>query len=360
MSRLVPLALPGGPGYLDALRRAWADGDVVLPLDPRSPEPHRAAVLRTAADARLRPGDAVVIATSGTTGAPRLVVHTHDAIEAAAHMSADALGVEPDTVWLACLPLWHVGGFSVLARALHTGTALLVHDGFDAEKVELAARQGATHVSLVPTALARTDWRPWRRILLGGSAVPRDRPPNTVATYGMTETFGGVVYDGLPLPGVELRLDGPDGTTGRIRLRTPTLGRPLYGGRLHDADGWFTTGDVGHLDSDGRLVVDGRVDDVVVSGGEKIWPEPVERRLEAHPQVFQAAVVGADDPEWGQRVVAVVVPVDPTDPPELEALRDWVRREMPAPCAPRELRMVDTLPRTSLGKLARRSLCDWR
>jgi O-succinylbenzoic acid--CoA ligase len=360
MSRLVPLALPGGPAYLEALRTAWTDDDVVLPLDPRSPEAHRLAVMRAAADARLRPDDAVVIATSGTTGAPRLVVHTHDALRTAAQMSAGALGLEPGDTWLACLPLWHVGGFSVLTRALHTGAGLVVHDGFHADAVERAARQGATHVSLVPTALARIDWRPWRRILLGGSAVPADRPPNTVATYGMTETFGGVVYDGLPLPGVELRLTGPDGQAGRIELRTPTLGRLLDGGRLDDAEGWFATGDLGHLDADGRLVVEGRIDDVVVSGGEKVWPEPVERRLEAHPQVLEAAVVGAADPEWGQRVVAVVVPVDPADPPGLDALRDWVRRELPTPWAPRELRLVDALPRTSLGKLARRTLCDWR
>jgi O-succinylbenzoic acid--CoA ligase len=360
VTRLVPLALPGGQDYVEALRRAWEDGDAVLPLDLRAPAPHRDALVRAASEARLRAGDAVVVATSGTTGEPRLVVHTHETVRTAARLTAEALGADSHAVWLACLPLWHVGGFSVLTRAWHSGAAVVVHDGFDARAVDAAAEAGATHVSLVPTALARIDWRPWRCILLGGSAVPARRPPNTVATYGMTETFGGVVYDGRPLPGVEVRLDAPEGRSGRIALRSPTLGRPLEGGRFTDEDGWFLTGDLGHLDAEGRLVVEGRVDDVIVSGAEKVLPEPVERRLEAHPLVREAAVTGVADPEWGQRVVAFVVAEDPSDPPQLDVLREWVRRVLPAPAAPRELRIVGALPRTSLGKLVRRSLCDWR
>jgi O-succinylbenzoic acid--CoA ligase len=398
VTRLVPLDLPGGPTYVEAILRAWDDGDVVLPLDPRSPAAHREAVLSAAGEASLQPGDAVVMATSGTTGEPRLIVHTHDGIEAAARMSAAHLGSDDSAVWLACLPLWHVGGFSVITRALGSGAGLVVHDGFHAEQVEAAAEDGATHVSVVPTALARIDWRPWTRILLGGSAVPTSRPPNTVATYGMTETYGGVVYDGVALPDVDLRIgdgdgdgdgdcdgdgdgdgdsDGnppPDldarrlpgpptlrgrvgaGASGRILLRTPTLGRPVEGGRLDDTDGWFHTSDLGHLDADGRLVVEGRLDDVIVSGGEKVLPEPVERRLEAHPLVGEAAVIGIDDPEWGQKVVALVVPVDTSEPPELASLREWVREVLPAPAAPRELRIVGSLPRTSLGKLVRRNL----
>lgn len=345
---------------MEALRSAWEAGDAVLPLDPRAPAPHRAALLRAATAAELQPGDAVVVATSGTTGEPKLVVHTHEAVGIAATLTAEAIGADSRAVWLACLPLWHVGGFSVLTRALHSGAGLVVHDGFDAQAVARAAEEGATHVSLVPTALTRIDWRPWHRILLGGSAVPARRPPNTVATYGMTETFGGVVYDGRPLPGVEVRLDGPGARSGRIALRSPTLGRPLGGGHLTDAEGWFRTGDLGRLDAEGRLVVEGRADDVIVSGAEKVLPEPVERRLEAHPSVREAAVTGVADPEWGQRVVALVVAVDPSDPPRLDALREWVRQVLPAPAAPRELRVVGSLPRTSLGKLARRSLGDWR
>ena len=261
-------------------------------------------------------GDALVVATSGTTGTPKGAVITHAAVEYAAYATSTALGVGPDVRWLACLPLSHVGGCSVITRALLTGAGLEVIAPGDPAAIDDAARRGATHVSLVPTVLRRIDPARWRTILLGGSAIPADRPANTVATYGMTETFGGVVYDGLALNGVTVRIAAEgrarrgDRDGRRSRCSSPTLLRCYRDGTdPTDARGWFRTGDLGHVDAaTGRLTVEGRADDLIITGGEKVWPEPVEDVLRGAPGVADVAVVGRADPEWGQRVVAVVVP----------------------------------------------------
>lgn len=354
---------------MDAVRRAWDDGDAIAPIDPHANDAVRASQL-----AALRPhviidedgvrdlddplpleeGDATVLLTSGTSGVPRAAVHDHAAIRAAAYASATALGVDPDAHWLACLPLHHVGGFGVVARALVTGAGLEVHDGFNAAAVDAAAAAGATHVSLVPTALRRIDAARWRRILLGGSRIPHPRPANTVATYGMTETFGGVVYDGLPLPG-NLVKRGPGG---ELLVRSPALMRCFRDGTpALGADGWFHTGDLGEVDpATGYVTVEGRAAEVINTGGEKVWPADVEAVLTEHPSIREVAVVGREDDEWGQRVVAVVVPVDPTSPPALDELRALVRETLPAAAAPKAVELVASLPRTSLGKVRRAEL----
>ena len=355
--RLVAIDATGGPGFVDALRRTWDEGDAVLPVDPRLPAPARDALLRSVGVGQpVESGDAVVVATSGTTGEPKGVVLTHDALATSAHATSDRLRVEPARDrWLACLPLAHIGGLSVVTRALVTGTALTVHDGFDARAVEAAAHDGATLVSLVTTAMRRIDPSLFRVIVLGGSAPPSDVPKNAVTTYGMTETGSGVVYDGLPLHGVEVRIDNAE-----ILLRGPMLLRCYRSdGAETDpkrADGWFATGDAGYLDDDGHLVVHGRMAEVVVTGGEKVWPEPVEAVLRAHPAVADAAVTGRDDEEWGQRVVAFVVPAKGSAAPTLNELRELVKETLPAYCAPRELVLVESLPRTAIGKVRRRAL----
>jgi len=350
--RLVVIEARGGDTVVDRLRRAWDEGDAVLPVDPRLPGPARRAVLAAARlDEPVEDGDALVIATSGTTGAPKAVVLTHGAVAASAHATSRRLGVVPRTDrWLACLPLAHVGGLSVVTRALATGTPVTVHDGFDATAVEAAGRAGCTLVSLVPTALRRIDPGLFRRVVLGGSAMPADLPPNAVTTYGMTETGSGVVYDGVPLDGVEVRV-----VEGEVQLRAPMLLRAYRDGTVPmTPDGWYRTGDAGEWDAaSGRLQVFGRIGDVIVTGGEKVWPAAVERVIDRLAGVQEVAVVGRPDPEWGHRVVAVVVPADRATPPSLEGLREAVRRELPAYAAPRQLQLVDALPRTGSGKVTR-------
>ncbi len=380
--QLVAIDLPAGDAFLNAMRSAWDSGDAVLPLTHGAPLEHRHATAvhlgateivdagglrKLHAGWEVRAGDALVMATSGSTGEPKGAVLTHEALEYSAFAGANALGVASDVHWLACLPLSHIGGLSVITRAWHTGAALSVHDGFAPDALTDALAKGATHVSLVPTALRRIDPAAWRCILLGGSAIPEGVPSNCVTSYGMTETAGGVVYDGQALNGVQVRIAGAShgqrGLLGPIELRTPTLARcyrlrdePVDGLALDDGDGWFRTGDIGMLGTDDRLEVRGRADELIISGGENVWPAPVEAVLEAHPSVAEAAVLGAEDPDWGQRVCAVVVASDPTAPPTLADLRSWVRERLPTPSAPKQLELRTSLPRTALGKLRRSSL----
>ncbi|MGK2948869.1 MAG: class I adenylate-forming enzyme family protein [Acidimicrobiales bacterium] len=352
MNRLVPLEATGSR-FVDELQRAWADGDAVLPVDPRLPAPNRAALLAAAElDRPVGSDDALVMATSGTSGEPKLAVLTHEAVAASAVATSARLAVDPSSDrWLACLPLAHVGGLSVVTRALHTGTPLIVHDAFDAAEVERAAGEGCTLTALVPTALSRIDPSRFRAVLLGGQAPPRDRPPHVVATYGLTETGSGVVYDGVPLAGVEVRVDAQD----EVHLRGPMLLRTYRDGHdPKDSGGWLPTGDIGRL-QDGRLEVSGRRGDLIITGGENVWPAVVERILELHPAVAEVAVVGRPDAEWGQRVVAVVVPT-PGAPLTLEDLRTFAKERLPAFAAPKDLELVAGLPRTTSGKVRRGEL----
>lgn len=304
----------------------------------------------------MEPGDALVVATSGTTGTPKGAVLTHAAVAASAEATSARLGVDPDSDrWLACLPLAHVGGLSVVTRALHTGTPLTVLPGPDPAAVEAAGRHGgATLVSLVATALGRLDASGFRAVVLGGASPPAELPANVHTTWGMTETGSGVVYDGFPLDGVELRI-----VAGELGVRGPMLARAYRDGTpTLDAGGWLATGDAAEIDGDGRLHVAGRMGDVIVTGGEKVWPDPVEAAVRALPSVAEVAVAGRPDPEWGQTVVAWVVPTDPASPLALAELRDAVKAVLPSWAAPRRVVVVPSLPRTALGKVRRSALPD--
>ena len=311
----------------------------------------------------VEPGAALVIATSGSTGEPKGAILSHAALKSSAAATRSRIGSEPGDRWLSCLPWQHIGGLQVLLRARLWEVPLTVHADFDTDRV--AAERDATLVSLVPTQLFRlleagVDLGRFRAILLGGAAAPEallaraaDAGARVVTTYGMSETSGGCVYDGRPLEGVDVRVDGD----GRIHLRGPML---MSGYRCRPdltatvlRDGWLRTEDVGSWD--GRMLrVHGRADDVIVTGGEKVAADRVAELLASHPLVRQAAAVGTAHPEWGQQVVAVVVPSGRA--PSLDELREWVRDRAPAAYAPRRVVVVDALPLLPSGKPDRRRL----
>lgn len=368
---------------MDALRAVWDTGDAAAPLDPRLPPPAAQALLSALRPSKVvgsdgsitridgglpvEEGDALVLATSGSTGAPRGVVLTRAAVEASARATTGRLGVDPGRHhWLACLPLAHVGGLSVVTRAMVTGTPCTVLPGFDAGRVTAEARRGqVTHVSLVATALGRIDASLFECVLLGGAAPPGDLPSNVVTTYGMTETGSGLVYDGRPLDGVELCIGTGrpgEGSDGEVLVKGPMLLRVYRDGtdpRVPGPDGrggWLPTGDGGRLDPDGLLHVDGRLAEVITTGGEKVWPVPVEQLLAGHPAVAEAAVWRREDPEWGQRVVAWIVPTAPGAAPSAAQLADLVSATLPPWAAPKEVVVVEALPRTPSGKVRRQDL----
>ncbi len=371
MNRLVALAMPAGEGFVTELRRAWDQGDAVLPVDPRLPARAREGLLDALRPDRViepgadhgrsdgvpvEPGDALVVATSGTTGEPKGVVLTHEAVAASARATSGRLAVDPSRDrWLACLPPAHVGGLSVITRALVTETPLEVQAGFDPSDVLRAQRDGATLVSMVPTMLRRMDVSGFRTVVLGGAAIPPDRPANSVATYGLTETGSGVVYDHRPLDGVEVRA-----VDGELQVRGPMLLRAYRDGTdPKDADGWLSTGDAGAVTPGSgpggadHVEVRGRIGDLIITGGENVWPAPVEAVLRELPSVDEVVVVGRPDPEWGQIVTAVIVVAAGRDEPTLDEVRDAVRRVLPAFAAPRRIERIDRLPLTALGKVRR-------
>nr|MDQ3643336.1 fatty acid--CoA ligase family protein [Actinomycetota bacterium] len=356
--RLIPVRLPAIEAAA-AIRAAWDSGDAVLVLDPRAPQPEVEGILD-----RMRPGTGVgpdvaaVVVTSGTAGAPKGVELTWDGLAASGAAVASALEVEPGDRWLACLPLQYVAGLAVLGRAWTTGTPVTVLERFD---VTAVAGADASLVSLVPTMVRRlreagTDLERFRRILLGGGPV-REEGPNIVATYGLTETWGGVVHDGHALEGVELSLGPGD----EILVRGPMVMRgyrlaPEETAAAFTADGWLRTGDAGTIDADGRLRVVDRLRDLIISGEVNVSPSEVEAVLAQHPAVADVCVVGAPDPEWGERVVAHVVPKEEHAPPGLAELRAFAADHLSAAKLPRAVVVTDVIPRTAGGKPLRRVL----
>lgn len=371
MTELVMLDMAAGPGFVHALERVWAAGDAVFPLDQRLQRAEAGRVIAVVqptavigadgertrlAGKPLQSGDAVVVATSGTTGNPKAVIHTHTSVAASAHATSDGLGADPATDhWLACLPPAHIGGLAVIMRSLITGTELTVHEHFDPAAADQAAAEGVTLVSLVTRALNQVDIFGFRKVLIGGAAPPPDLPDHVIATYGMTETGSGCVYDGYPLDGVELRA----AASGEIEIRSELLLRAYRTGEGEinpfRPDGWFPTGDLGRIDPDGRLWIDGRAGDMIITGGENVWPHRIERVLETHSAIVEAAVIGRPDPDWGHRVVAFIVAAGNVVP-SLDEIRDHVRADLPAWNAPKELVVVDALPKTALGKIRKSDL----
>jgi O-succinylbenzoic acid--CoA ligase len=378
---VVAAALPPSASWLEIVHRAWDVSAAVLPVDHRLPRREAEDLIARARPTVVLDADgvrrvegvpvesdtALIVHTSGTGGRPKLVEFARAAIDAAVASSALALGATPHDPWLCCLPLAHVGGLLVLLRGVLLGAPVEVRPAFETHA--FSPGRGFAFTSIVPTMLVRLldagiDLSGYRAMLVGGahlSADLRERAERAgatvVETYGLTETCGGVVYDGVPLPGTEVRIDDDGG----VELRGPTMMRgyrfdPEGTSAAFTSDGWLRPGDAGEIDDEGRLHVVGRVDDLINSGGEKVWPDEVEAAIRTHPKVAAVGVGGRLDREWGQRVVAWVVPRDAGDPPTLEELRDAVASVLPRHKAPRELILVERLPRTFSGKLRRHAL----
>lgn len=380
----VVAAVLGGSALAHAAVAAWDAGEVIAPLNPAAP----AAELRGLLD-QLRPTHlvdatgrhrrpdgipaaadlAALVVTSGTTGTPKGVELTRAGMELMARGYSAGVGAGSDAHWLACLPLHHVASLGPIARAYVMGTHWTAHDSFDLERVGRAPRaEGATIVSVVPTALRRlldadAPMHEYRCVIVGGAPCPpalRDRAEQAgvrvVDAYGMTETWGGWALDGRPIDGVEYTLADDD----EILVRGAVVMRgyrfdPETTAVTLDPAGWLHTGDVGAV-VDGRVCVTDRTKDLVITGGVNVSPTEVEGVLGRHPDVHDVCVVGVPDDEWGERVVAVIVPTDATRPPTVDELRAFARDELSAPKLPREMRIVAEIPRSTGGKPLRRLL----
>ncbi len=373
---LVALQLPPGPRFARELDEAWARGAAVLPLDPHAPVRVVEAMLtalrptmfvdefgrnRRSQGVEVAPGTALVVPTSGSSGSTKGVVLSHDALISGVSASLGPLGAEEGDRWLLCLPTHHVAGITVLLRSLATGRPAVVHPEFDVEAVRAA--EDVQFVSLVPTQLARlldagVDIARFRAILLGGAAPPpgllvraQAAGGRVVTSYGMTETCGGCVYDGRPLDDVQVRIAHDE----RIEIAGPILFdryrfEPDRTRQVMN-DGWLRTSDRGRIDEDGLLHVLGRADDVIVSGGENVPAGRVRELIAGLDGVADVSVVGVQDREWGQRVVAAIVAEHGTDVPDLMTVRSAVRAVAPTSWAPRQLLVLERLPRTGLGKV---------
>jgi o-succinylbenzoate---CoA ligase len=319
-------------------------------------------------------GIALVVTTSGTTGAPKGAMLTAAALTASAEGTHDRLG-GPGR-WLLALPPYHIAGVQVLVRSLLAGTVpaeLDVSTGFDINELPSAVEalgSGRRYTALVATQLAKalTDQEATAAlaeldaVLVGGGPAPRpvldaaaSAGITVVRTYGMSETAGGCVYDGVPLDGVQVRVDAD----GRIVIGGPTLASGYRNPPDPDPfaePGWFHTDDIGAVDDAGMLAVLGRADEAVSTGGLTVLPQPVEAALRTHPAVADCAVFGRADERLGQRVVAAVVVVDGCAPPSLDELRTHVMRTLDRTAAPRELHVVDALPLRGIGKVDRQAL----
>ncbi|HZH22776.1 MAG TPA: o-succinylbenzoate--CoA ligase [Geodermatophilus sp.] len=363
---LSPVPAPADPLALLPRLRAALDGVAplaVLPAGPPAAVETALAVLRP--QEPLEDGADLVVVTSGSTGGGRGVLLPSAAVRASGEATLRRLG-GPGT-WLLALPVSAVAGLQVLCRSILGGTdptVLAAGEPLAAAVARMPA--GRRYTALVPTQLRRyldaepAALRAFDAVLVGGAATDagllahaRDEGVAVVTTYGMTETAGGCVYDGEPLDSVRVRV--AEG----VELAGPVL---ALGYRLDPEgtsaafdSGWFRTRDAGSLDDAGRLTVHGRLDDVVVTGGVNVAPQAVEGVLRQHPDVADAVVFGRPDDEWGQRVVAAVVPA-PGAQPDLASLRPWVAERLGAPAAPRELHRIAAVPTLHTGKPDRRGV----
>jgi len=368
---------------LSAHAASWL-GRAIFPLNPTL-SPQRREVLLQAAGGPVADGIELFIATSGTQGEPKAVMLGGANLRAGVLASRSRLPLQAGNTWLACLPLYHIGGMAILYRCAEAGAAVVLHEGFDPQRVwNDLEKYRVTHISLVPAMLARLldtgrDSPPppaLKVALIGGgplSAALAQRAHDSgwpvCASYGMSETGSQVAtlcelpqswapgQVGAPLPGFEVEVVGEDGLPtsgiGRIRIRGAAVMAGYGQAGLGLTQGWFTSGDLGYIDAQGNLTVLGRHDDMLVSGGTNVHPQQVEEVLKRCPGVADAALTSVADEVWGDFLVAAVV-AEADD----EALEKWCRNELTGAMRPRRFIRLSALPRNALGKLDRQALRD--
>ena len=377
-----PHPLVGSPTLdtLVALYGLLEERRAALLVHPRLTAPEHAALALTTASAALppHPDAATIIFTSGTTGKPRAAVLTRGGLVASAAASAANLGWHDDDRWLLCMPIAHVGGLSIVTRCLAARASISVMPKFDARMLpDRITDRRVTLASLVPTMLSRVleahpRWRApahLRAILVGGAGASpsllqraQERGLPLLPSYGLTETCAQIVAtpyaarhdptgygSGMPLPGVELRI-----VDGRIEVRGPMLMAGYWDEPLHAPGAWFDTGDLGEIDARGCLHVHARRTDLIVTGGENVYPAEVERVLEALPGIAAAGVFGIASEAWGQEVAAVLVAAG--TPPSDTDLLDHVAARLAPHKRLRHVCYAAVLPHTPGAKLDRGAL----
>ena len=374
----VPLVGSNSVSTIVTIYALWERGVAPLLLHARLTDSERETLLAHAhLSAPLRVADpAAVLYTSGTTGTPRAAILTRSALVASAAASEANMGWRDDDCWVLCMPVAHVGGLSIVSRCLIARKCVALAETFDpAGMPRFIEHAQVTLVSCVPTMLTRLldgGWRPpqtLRAVLLGGAAASRkllhrasaNRVP-VLVTYGFTEACSQVATTpyalrhepsaygvGKPLKGIEVR-----SRDGHLEVRGPVLMAGYWNERPLRPDEWFETGDLGSIDAQGFIRVDARRQDLIVTGGENVYPVEVENVLEECPGVLASAVFGMSDELWGQAVIAAIVA---QRSPSIEnALREHIAAHLAPHKRPRRLFFVDRLPHTAAGKLDRAAL----
>ncbi|MGE2688948.1 o-succinylbenzoate--CoA ligase [Mycolicibacterium pulveris] len=374
MAVLRPVAVASGASALSLLpvvADALAGRTSVLPVPAY--DARESSLLTTSLRAGTEVDDdvAVVVSTSGTTGVPKGAMLTAAALTASADATEARLG-GPGR-WLLALPAHHVAGLQVLVRSVVAGTTpVAIAPGFDAAELVSAIASlgsGRRYASLVAVQLDKALEDPAAAaalasldaVLVGGGPLPEGVARRAaqagvavVRTYGMSETAGGCVYDGVALDGVRVRIDNT-----RVVLGGATIAKG-YRNPVHPdpfaEPGWFRTDDLGAVDDSGRLTILGRVDEAISTGGLTVFPQLVEAAVAAHPAVAECAVFGVPDERLGQRVAAAVVVAAGQTAPTVAALRAHVAQTLNVTAAPREVHAVASLPRRGIGKVDRRAL----
>jgi O-succinylbenzoic acid--CoA ligase len=373
------LPMPAGPAVLDLLPRLAllldGTGDAILPVPFGDDGEAGRLATELAADAPIGTDIAVVVSTSGTTGKPKGAMLTSAALTASGNATHERLGGPGQ--WLLALPPHHIAGLQVLLRSALAGTQPAVLDvstGFQLPAfVEAAASMTGErrYISLVATQLAKAlehteacaALASFDAVLLGGGPLPAPLATRAaeariavIRTYGMSETCGGCVYDGVPLRDVRIRVSDTDG---RISIGGATIAegyRNMPDHKAFSEPGWFHTDDAGTMDAGGLRVL-GRLDEAIGTGGLTVVPQAVESAAVSHPLVAECAVFGLPDNRLGQRVAIAVVPAA-AGSPTLDELREHVTRTLDVTAAPRELHVLDELPRRGIGKVDRRALTE--